>query len=243
VYSFFCDPIAIADKKIILSDKKQIHHIRDVLRLKVNERVQVFDALGNAYACRISQVHERIVLDIQKRLEPKAQEKVRITLACAIPKKAKFDEIVDKLTQIGVYSIIPLLTERVVVRWDRQKQFNQQKRWEKIALSAAQQSQRTSLPIIQPPQKIAELLGNSRNYALKLIPVLSGQRRPMSEILSRTKARNILVLIGPEGDFTPQELSLAQSKGFIPVSLGDLVLRVDTAAIAAASFITLYAHD
>jgi 16S rRNA (uracil1498-N3)-methyltransferase len=243
VHSFFCDHIAIADKKIILSDKKQIHHIRDVLRLKVNEQVKIFDALGNTYACRINQVHERIVLDIQKRLEPKMQEEVKITLACAIPKKAKFDEIVDKLTQIGVHSIIPLLTERVVVRWDRQKQFNQQKRWEKIALCACQQSQRSTLPRITPPQKIEEVLSFAQDFDLRLIPYLSGKRKTLKEALGKGQPKNIIVLIGPEGDFTEGEVSAAKKAGFLPVGLGDNVLRVDTAAIAAASFITLYAHD
>jgi 16S rRNA (uracil1498-N3)-methyltransferase len=243
VHSFFCDPIAIADKKIILSDKKQIHHIRDVLRLKVKEKVKVSDTQGRAYECLIDQIGERVILSIQKRLTPKVGEKTKITLACAIPKKAKFDEIVDKLTQIGVHSIIPLLTERVVVHWDRQKQFNQQKRWEKIALCACQQSQRNTLPRITPPQKIEEVLSFAQDFDLKLIPYLSGKRKTLKEALGKGQPKNIIVLIGPEGDFTEGEVSAAKKAGFLPVGLGDNVLRVDTAAIAAASFITLYAHD
>jgi len=86
------------------------------------------------------------------------------------------------------------------------------------------------------------VLAESEDFDLKLIPTLLGERESLKNILTKPKCRNILVLIGPEGDFTPEEVALAKQAGCIPVSLGDLVLRVETAAIAAVSFIRFYAE-
>jgi 16S rRNA (uracil1498-N3)-methyltransferase len=162
-----------------------------------------------------------------------------LTVACAVPKKCKIDDSIDKVTQLGVYRIIPLATERVIVKFEKNKEDSRLVRWRRIALSASQQSQRNSLPIVDPLTDIKVLLSNVRDFDLKLIPTLGGKRKDLSEVIVENKVKNILVLIGPEGDFTENEVSLAISSGCIPISLGDLVLRVDTAAIAVASFIKL----
>jgi 16S rRNA (uracil1498-N3)-methyltransferase len=167
--------------------------------------------------------------------------KSSINIACAIPKKSKFDDIVDKLTQLGVDRIIPLKTERAVVKLSIQKGEARLQRWVKIALSAAQQSQRSILPQISPLTDFRELIKKSTGFNLKLIPTLEGERKTLKEALSPVLPlpANILILIGPEGDFSPKEIDLALKHNFIPVSLGSTVLRVETAAIAVASFINL----
>jgi len=237
---FFCKSSDIAGDKIIMRDKEQVHHIRDVLRLKIKDKVTLCDESGNGFDCAIEQISGKIILAIKTRRAPSmAKQKVKITIACAIPKKCKFDDIVDKLTQLGVNKIIPLLTERVIVNWDARKKSLQQKRWEKIALNASQQSQRSVLPVIEPVRRIEEVLANSGDFDLKLIPALIGERKPLKEILTQAHPGNILFLIGPEGDFTPEEVGKVKSRGFIPVTLGAQVLRVDTAAIAVASYIKL----
>ncbi|PIP18804.1 MAG: 16S rRNA methyltransferase [Candidatus Omnitrophica bacterium CG23_combo_of_CG06-09_8_20_14_all_41_10] len=176
-----------------------------------------------------------------RRIPGELNVKLRLTIACAIPKKSKFDDIVDKLTQLGVYRIIPLKTERVVVKLDKRKEELRSKRWNRIALSASQQSQRNNIPVVEPVQKFKDVLVRSKDFDLKLIPTLAGQRKSLPEvILSLLPMAKILVLIGPEGDFSDGEIKLALENGFIPVTLGDLVLRVDTAAIAVVSFIRLY---
>lgn len=95
--------------------------------------------------------------------------------------------------------------------------------------------------MIEQPQDLRHFLERAdlKNYNLKLLPTLSGNRRPLKHILSCDKFKTVLVLIGPEGDFTPQEVNLAKKAGFIPASLGNLLLRVDTAAIAVVSFLKL----
>ncbi len=225
---------------VSISDAEQLHHLKDVLRLKVDDVVTVFDKEGNEYNCFIRELNKKQAVLTVKEKRPIPGKKVKITVACAIPKGDKMDEIIDNLTQLGVDSIIPLETERVIVKLDAGKKEARLRRWRKIAQSAAQQSQRNSLPLVQPVTEIENLISQSRDFDLKLIPTLAGERNLIKEAIDRAKPDNILVLIGPEGDFTPQEIELAQSAGFIPVSLGDSVLRVGTAAVSAASFIKLW---
>ena len=128
----------------------------------------------------------------------------------------------------------------MIVKLDKHKRLSRQERWKKIALNASLQSQRNTLPILEPIKNIKGLLSDSGSFDLKLIPTLIQERKPLKETLEESKSKNILVIIGPEGDFTSDELGLAKKMGCIPVSLGDLVLRVETAAVAVVSFIRLY---
>lgn len=240
MHRFYLADINIAQNKIIINDKNTVHHIKNVLRLKEKDKICIFDGKGNEYGCAIDKIAGKIVLEIKQRrwFSPK-NEQSKIAIACAIPKHSKMDDIVDKLTQLGVDRIIPLETERVVVRLDKQKKVLRQKRWEKIALNASQQSQRKSMPIIDAIKDIKEVLLHSGGYDLKIMPTLIGKRQSLKEVLSGAKPKNILALIGPEGDFTDEEVELAKKAGCIPASLGDLVLRVETAAVAVASLLRL----
>lgn len=241
---FFCPASNIAGEKIVIEDRTEAHHIKNVLRLKIKERVTVFDERGNEYNCIISGMKDEIYLDIKNKISAIQKEpKIKLTVACAIPKKSRLDDVIDKLVQLGVYRIIPLKTERTVVKLDKPKEAARLVRWKKIVLSASQQSQRNNLAVIEPVKSFDEVLGLSAEFDLKLIPHLLGSRQSLKRILNQSKPRNILVLIGPEGDFSEREIDSAINAGFIPVTLGDSVLRVDTAAIAAASFIKLYAYD
>ena len=160
-----------------------------------------------------------------------------LTIACAIPKSSGMDDVIDQLTQLGVERIIPMMTERVVVKLDESKKSARLERWLKIAESASAQSQRSDIPAIEPVTPFKEVVSNSGSYGLKLIPNLEGYRQSIQEVMRGNETSSILVLIGPEGDFTPGEVELAIDKGFIPVSLGSTVLRVATAAVAVASYV------
>ncbi len=241
MHRFFSSFKNINGDKITFSDKGQAHYIKDVLRLKANDEVFVFDERGFEFRAKIEKVSAKnIVLKIKERHAPAVSKRMQVTVACAIPKKPKMDDIIDKLTQLGADRIIPLKTERAVVRPEKYKEIQRQERWRKKALSASQQSQRHKIPVIEPFKDIKEVLANSAGFDLKLIPTLLGERKSLKEALSGRKPDNVLVFIGPEGDFTGEEVNLAIKAGFIPVSLGELVLRVDTAAIAVASFLRLY---
>ena len=242
---FFIEKINPKEKYIILNDSAQLHHLRDVLRVKLLEEVAVFDQQGNEVITSVMQIGlHQIELEV-KEIRPAKDPGIRITVACAIPKKVKMDDIVDKLTQLGVECIIPLETERVIVRLDKQKKTERFLRWEKIALSAAKQSQRNSLAVIKPISKLPDVISAVDDFDLKLIPTLEGRNKTLKEVFCETKKKikKVIILIGPEGDFTPGEVARALEAGFLPVSLGSQVLRVDTAAIAAVSFIKLNEVD
>lgn len=238
MHKFYVPSKNIANSEIIITDKEQLKHMIKVLRIAPGSKVGAFDETGNEYLCAVRGIATgKVTLEIKERKAPGAQ-KIKITIACAIPKKTKMEDIIDKLTQIGVDKIIPLLTERVIVKLDRSKMPSRILRWRKIAQSAAEQSQRGSIPVIDEIKNINEVLGESCGFDLKLIPCLSGRRGPLKEVLLGAHFSNILVLIGPEGDFADGEVEAALKSGFIPVSLGQNVLRVETAAVYVASVIS-----
>jgi 16S rRNA (uracil1498-N3)-methyltransferase len=245
MHRFFIEKINVTDGYVILNDLAQLHHLKDVLRIRPGQRVAIFDHFGDEYLAEVVEIGTDAARLKIKEKRPPNDLNIEITVACAIPKKVKMDDIVDKLTQLGVACIIPLQTERVIVKLDKQKELQRFQRWEKIAISAVKQSQRSKLVLIKPISELKEVIAQSRGFDLKLIPTLETQRKTLKEIFNSTalQFKKIIVLIGPEGDFTLQEIVLAKEAGFLPVSLGKQILRVDTAAIAVVSFIKLYAEN
>ena len=238
---FFIKLENLSGDRISITEKNQIHHIKDVLRLKIKEQVCVVDEKGNEYFSEIEQLAaEKIVAKVKEVRKANPNAGIKLTIACAIPKKSKFDDIVDRLTQLGVERIIPMITERVIIKLDKAKSAARQARWKKIALSAAQQSQRNVLPIVSEIKKLEEVLAESGDFDLKLIPALFSRRQALREVLGKAKPKKVLVLIGPEGDFSDEEMKMAVKSGFVPVTLGDMVLRVETAAVAVASYFKLF---
>jgi 16S rRNA (uracil1498-N3)-methyltransferase len=242
---FYCPSSGILGNEIIIKDKQKVRHIAKSLCLKPKEKVIVFDENGFEYLCVISRIEDKVYLEVKEKILPdKNHSRIDLTIACAIPKKAKFDDIVDKLTQLSVCRIIPLITQRVIVKLDRKKKELRLNRWRRIAESASQQSQRHDIPKIDDVQDFKKVILESKNFNLKLIPTLFGERKSIKEALSFIKPSldkiKILCLIGPEGDFSKEEIDIAKKAGFVPVCLGDLVLRVDTAAIALASCLSFY---
>ena len=241
MHRFYLDHID--GDKVFLSDSAQLHHLRDVLRLKIDDEVIVFDGKGNEYAGVITRIERKQAELKVTPLKSSRHHKTKITLACAIPKGGRMDDIIDYLTQLGVERIIPMWTERVVVRLDDVRTESRLKRWRKIAENAARQSQRSSILLIDPVTRLENVISDSHDYDLKLIPTLAGERRLIKDVLAGARPNDIIVLIGPEGDFTPGEIEMAQSEGFIPVSLGDTVLRVAAAAVAVASYLKFALGD
>ncbi|MGB4520587.1 MAG: RsmE family RNA methyltransferase [Candidatus Omnitrophota bacterium] len=244
MHRFYCPGKNISVDTIVIDEPNQAHHIRDVLRLKIKEKLDIFDEQRNIYKCCIKEIlADKIILEVLAMSTKNVKKKIEIVIACAIPKKSKMDDIVDKLTQVGASRIIPLETERIVIKLDADKKALRGKRWEKIALSAACQSKLDEVPVIEPVSAFKDVLLKFQDYDLKLIPTLCAERKQLKEILEKIKPKKILALIGPEGDFTTYEVELAKRAGFIPISLGASVLRVETAAVAVASFLRLYYEE
>jgi 16S rRNA (uracil1498-N3)-methyltransferase len=220
-------------------DAGEAHHASHVLRLKVGDTVNVFDGRGHEAQASISEITGQAVRlkILQSSTTPALR--CRITLAQAIPKKS-MDLIVQKATELGVATIIPLMSERTIVQLDEDSK--KLERWREIALDACKQCNNNWLPEILPPQKAAAFLNSLPQSDLKLIGSLQPDAKPLKQILSGTQAfghsgTSVLLLIGPEGDFTPAELNLARSVGCLPLSLGPLILRAETAALYALSIL------
>jgi 16S rRNA (uracil1498-N3)-methyltransferase len=145
---------------------------------------------------------------------------------------------------LGVSAILPLISERTIVQLDEQDS-KKLERWRAVCLEACKQSGNNWLPELQPPQKardfLADLTERKTSFDLKLIASLQPDTRPLKKILADsprpTSASSVLILIGPEGDFTPAEFNLAKNAGCLPLSLGPLVLRAETAALFALSIL------
>lgn len=232
----------ISGDKIIIVDKNQIHHAKDVLRLKEKDTVIVFDGKGKEYAGIIQKFLPReITLKVQK-ISPTGQELFlpRVTLAVAVPKRNRMDYLIEKCTELGADTIIPMITDRTVVTIKKERQPNRIARWEKIAIEASEQSGRGVLPKIKEITEFSEVLLKAKDYDLAILfCLIDEERESLRRILSKLQAKTILALIGPEGDFTPGEVRLARKTGCVLASLGQRILKVDTASIAIMAAINL----
>src|ERR1017187_7697616 len=219
---------------------EEAHHALNVLRLKAGDTVNVFDGRGHEAQAAISQISNQSVQLKLLTQSDSAPLPCRITLAQAIPKKS-MDLIVQKATELGVATIVPLVSDRTLVKLDEDSK--KVDRWREIALESCKQCGNNWLPEIQPPQTARDFLGALPKFDLKLIGSLQPDAKPLKIILSGTSTLghsstpSVLILIGPEGDFTPAELNLAKSAGCLPLSLGPLVLRAETAAIYTLSIL------
>ena len=220
----------------------EAHHCRDVLRLKVGDEIEVFDGRGHAARCRITEAGRQAVRVQAFRHWDTPSVPCRITLAQAIPRK-NMDLIVQKATELGVTCIAPVISERTVKRVATNPA-----RWHEIALESCKQCGNNWLPEIRPAQPLRDFLASVGGFDLKLAASLQPGSRPLKAILAEAAARRapaadsglaatVLILIGPEGDFTADEYAAAQAAGCEPLSLGPLVLRADTAAIYTLSIL------
>jgi len=240
----FFVPFEDIKDKVLISDGKEVHHIRDVLRLKKDRKVIIFDGKGKEYDAAITSISDsEVELKVLNKRTAAGAKDAEICLACALPKRAKFDFIVEKATELGVSRIIPLKTSRTIVDLKGDREEKRISRYQEIAVNASKQSQRNSVPKIERVFSFKEALAEIKQYELAIIPCLSGQRQKIEEALLTFKGKSIIVFIGPEGDFTSQEVALAVKAGCQSVSLGSRVLKVDSAAfyvLAVINFISQF---
>jgi 16S rRNA (uracil1498-N3)-methyltransferase len=203
------------------------HHATHVLRVKAGDTVNAFDGRGREAQCRVEAAGKLTILS----QSASAPLPCRITLAQAIPKK-NMDLIVQKATELGVAAIVPLISERTVKRPEAAPD-----RWLEIALESCKQCGNNWLPEIHAPRPARAFLEAPGQFDLKLIGSLQPGSKLLKDILGNLRPATALILIGPEGDFTPAELATAKGAGCRPLSLGPLVLRADTAAMYAISIL------
>ena len=229
---FYLPPSAWTETPFLEGDEAK--HLAQVLRIQPDQWITVFDGLGNYAEAKVLSVTKQRIDLMLDLAESKPTPLPDITLAQAIPKGKNMDWIVQKAVELGVSRIQPLVTRHTIVSPGGDKA----EKWRRTALEACKQSGQFTLPIIEDPLPFAEWLANHPPADLELIASLAENPQNFRETLqSHPDLESVTIAIGPEGDFSPEETAAALAAGFIPVTLGDLVLRVETATMFCLSAI------
>ena len=219
-------------------DATESHHAFDVLRMKAGERATVFDGEGHEAEVELMK-QGKSGTELRKISAVKsAPLPCRITLAQAVPKGKNMELIIEKATELGVGAIAPLMSERTIVRGSEDDHVRKQAKWQRTAVEACKQCGQNFLPRVAQPCTPRALFERNEKFDLMLIASLQGDAIPLKRVLAENGAKrpkSVLILIGPEGDFTPAEVSLAKGRGCRPVTLGPIILRTETAAIYSVS--------
>ena len=243
MHRFYLPPERCAGNALRL-DGREAHHALHVLRLKRDERVTVLDGAGTEYFCAVeSAARDSVLLTVtEKKSTPPLP--CAITLLLAVPKGKIIESIIQKSVELGAARIVPLLSERVVMQLDDDGAEAKRDKWQQIAVEAIKQCGAAWLPKVEAPQTMKDFFARDEKFGLALVGSLQTNRRHPQEILRGfTTAhghlpRTAAVWIGPEGDFTLEELQQIEKSGAQPITLGRLTLRVETAAVYCLSFLT-----
>lgn len=245
---FYVEPRNVG-KDFLKIEGDEAKHICLVLRKREGEVIEVVDGKGIKYQVLITRtgkdwVQGEILTKVRKENEPLTH----LTLAQALIKGVRMDFLVEKLTEIGVSSVIPIVTEESMIKIGKDKtDFKRLNRWKRIAISGMKQSLRSRLPEIQKPVLLQELLAKIKEYDLALIACQTKKSirlRQIKEVSgSKKRTKKVLLLVGPESGFTRKELDQVFQAGVIPVSLGPRRLRSETAGIVFSSLVLYELED
>jgi 16S rRNA (uracil1498-N3)-methyltransferase len=236
---FFVNSTNISGDSIIISGE-DVNHIKRVLRLGSGDSITVTDGSGIDYKVEIvnlneSSIETRIIQSIKNVTEPP----VEIILYQGLPKSDKMDYVIQKGVELGLKGIVPVITERTVVKLANKK--DEQKkcdRWNRISMEAAKQSNRGIIPSVELPIAFKEAINAAKDFDISLIPYEKERSNGLKNvILNRTDIKRVSVFIGPEGGFTEKEIDMAVENGIHPVTLGPRILRTETAGIAVLSIL------
>lgn len=237
---FFIEPEKVKDEVVKITGS-DFNHISNSLRLKEGDVITVSGGNCWDYVVELVEFQESTVTGrIIKRQKNNNEPSVKITLAQAIPKKNNMELIVQKATEIGVYSIIPLETSRTIVKLKGDKRKKRIERWQKIVEEAAKQSQRGIIPEVMDLHTLQELKKIQDDYDLILIPWEKEYKKDIKKIwnnFQETEKNNILIIIGPEGGFAVEEIDFVTSIGGIPLTLGPRILRTETAGLVTLTIL------
>lgn len=243
---FYVENNQIKDERIYITGP-DVNHIRNVLRMKVGEKIIISNGQGNDFYCIIeSECNDEVVAFIKESKETDTELKGKLYLFQGIPKKDKMELIIQKAVELGVYEIIPVMTKRTVVKLeDRKKELKKLERWQAIATSAAKQSGRGIIPVIKDTMSFKEAVLYSSNLNLNVIPYENAENMSKTkEIISAIEATNSIgVFIGPEGGFEEDEVNFASSNSITPITLGRRILRTETAGLAILSMMMLHMEE
>ena len=243
MHRFFIPPEWIAQDAIVISGKL-VHQLYHVLRLRVGDHIIVLDNSGWEYEIELRSItREHIEGAVRGKSLAQGEPRSSITLYQALLKGSKFEFVLQKCTELGIAGFIPLICERCITEWDSGKLA----RWQSIILEAAEQSHRGKLPLLHPVLPLSKACNSVEGYSLlawegeetmSLRAALQNKN-----VMSRNDPLSVNLFIGPEGGFSSSEVELARNYGIVPISLGQRVLRAETAGLVAATAILYECGD
>ncbi len=237
---FFVPPEILSGEEIPLPEEV-LHHLGTVLRRPVGEQILLLDGQGTVCRCLVTSLGRRAGT---ARLQACWREEERtfpISILQSLPKSDKMDLVLQKGTELGVVSFVPVLTERSIPAPAGEREETRRRRWERIVREAARQCRRPILPRLAPPRPLPTALAECREE-LRLF-LWEAESRPLAAVLPRIRPTSAAILVGPEGGFAPAEAAAARNAGFQPVHFGPRILRSETAGFAAASILQFLYGD
>lgn len=217
---------------------EEAHHCRRVMRKRVGDAIEVFDGCGHWARGVITALGDEVTLDIEESGES-SKAKIQVELAVGIPKGKTFDLIVQKAVELGVTCIQPLMTEQGMVKISEKEAPKKTAKWQRLALEACKQCGQNWLTKVEKPQSFSKWIHHREPADRELIAALTPESRALRDVLSELAGDSgvvvIRVLVGPEGDFSEAEYGVCFEQEMMPVGLGNLVLRAETAVIYVLS--------
>ena len=206
--------------------------------------VTVVDAAGGMWRGRLAELHEKggILIPFQRSLRP-LDRPLQLTVYQALPEKERFELILEKLTELGVTRIVPLVSQHSSTLAARDAKQQKSHRWPEVLRRAAIQCRLATIPELGPCLDLAALFAAAPDAALRLMLYEGEGTSSLKAVLAGSACQQVALLVGPEGGFAPAEVAAARAQGFLPVSLGPRILRTETAAISAATVIQFALGD
>ncbi len=243
MHRFYLPPAQCTGPVLFLTGR-EAHHARQVLRLRQGDEATVLDGVGNEFRCSVDGAdRDKVKLQVvEKRIRPPFP--CQVTLLQSFPKGKIIETIIQKATELGAARIVPLLSERVAVRLDAREAAQKAAKLQLVAIEAIKQCGAAWLPKVEAPMTPAGFVARDEKFELPLVASLHGGARSPKEYLQTFRAKyrrnpaSACVWVGPEGDFTKGEIEAITVSGAHPITLGPLVLRVETAATFCLSVIS-----
>lgn len=243
---FFVNIDNIKDENIIIDNKDDLKHMKNVLRLKENEKIEISDGCDNEYIVQIKNITDEFIETlILEKTDIKRESNINITLYQGYPKSSKMEFIIQKATELGVKRIVPIITDRTIVKINNNKKEEKKlERFEKITFEAAKQSKRGIIPEVPQIMKLESAVKEmQKNNSFIIVPYENENKIYIKEVLKKTKEKDISIIIGPEGGFSESEIKKLQEIGASIVSLGPRILRTETAGLTLISIIMYQLGD
>jgi 16S rRNA (uracil1498-N3)-methyltransferase len=236
----FQDSPLTAHSQLRLNEKAS-HHVARVLRNQIGDHLTLFNGKGGEYLGEIAQIDKKhVTVNLLEYRNHDVESPLELYLAQGISRGEKMDYTIQKAVELGVKKILPLFTERCTVKLDTERKEKRLEHWQSIIISACEQSGRNTIPEIVLPQSLEKGLASLN---ADVCFVLSPKTTQKLAEFTIQKGQRIVLLIGPEGGLTDQEMNLTFLHHFLPLNIGPRILRTETAAVAAISALQCYFGD